>query len=108
MDISDLVSPVSSSDWDEVELGILESVLNGNLDFLGNFNTESDVSVSVSYSDDGLESCSLTGSGLLLDRHDLHNFVTEFLDKVINNLILLDWERVSVDLFQRLDMSGLH
>lgn len=108
MYISDLVSPVSSSDWDKVELGILKSVLDGNLYLLSDLNTESDVSVSVSDSDDGLESSSLTGSSLLLDRHDFHDFVTEILYEVIDNLVLLNWEGVSVDFFQRFDMSSLH
>lgn len=67
MDVTDLVSPIASSDWDETELGSNEGALDGDLDFLGDFNTEADVTVVVSNSNDGLESCSLTGLGLFLD-----------------------------------------
>jgi len=99
VDISDLVSPISSSDWDNVELGVLKTILNGDLDFLGDFDTDSDVSILVSDSNNGLESGSLTSSSLLLDRHDLHDFVTEILEEVIDDLVFFDWQRVSVDLF---------
>lgn len=106
MDVSDLVSPVSSSDWDNVELGNLQTVLDGNLHFLGNLDSQTDVSVLVSDSDDGLESGSLSSSSLLLDGHDLHDFVTEVLDEVVDDLVLLDWEGVGVDLFEGFDLSG--
>lgn len=106
MDVSDLVSPVSSSDWDDVELGNLQTVLDGNLHFLGNLDSQTDVSVLVSDSDDGLESGSLSSSSLLLDGHDLHDFVTEVLDEVVDDLVLLDWEGVGVDLFEGFDLSG--
>jgi len=67
MDVSDLVSPVSSSDGDEVELGINEGSLDGDLDFLGEFNSETDVSVKISNGNDCLKSSSLSSLGLLLD-----------------------------------------
>lgn len=106
VDISDLVTPVSSSDWDDGELGGLETVLDGNLDFFSALDSESDVSVSISNSNDGLESGSLSGSGLLLDGSNLHYFITEFLNEVVNDLVLLDWEGVDVDFLEGFDLSG--
>lgn len=79
MDVSDSVSPIASSDWDQVQLGINESTLDGNLDFLGDFNTESDVTVLVTDGNNGLESGSLSSLGLFLDGDDLHDLVGEFL-----------------------------
>ena len=78
MDITDFVSPIASSDWDKRKLGSNECSLDGNLDFLGNFNTKTDVTVQISNSNDGLKSGSLTSLCLLLDGHDFHDFIGEF------------------------------
>jgi hypothetical protein len=67
MDVSDSVSPIASSDWDQVQFSINKSTLDGDLDFLGNFNSKSDVSILISNGNDSLESSSLTSLGLLLD-----------------------------------------
>jgi hypothetical protein len=104
MDVTDLVSPISSSDWYEGELGSNESTLDGDLDLLGELDSETDVSVHVTDGNDGLESGSLTGLGLLLDGHDLHDFVGKLSlglgEKFINNLGLLDGDGVSVDFLE--------
>lgn len=105
---TDLVSPVTSSDGNDVLLGDLESFLDGNLDLLGDLNTNSNVTISVSDGDDGLESGSLTGLSLLLDGHDLHDFVRKILKEVLSDLVLLDGERVGEDLLDGLDLSGLY
>ena len=47
MDISDLVTPVTSSDGDESELGSNKGSLNSNLDFLSDLDTETDVTVEI-------------------------------------------------------------
>lgn len=111
MDVSDLVSPIASSDGDEVELGVNEGSLDGELDFLSQLHSEADVAVEVSDGDDGLKSGSLTGLGLLLDGDDLHDFVGELLvldfEEGINDLGLLDGKSVVVDLFKGLDFLGL-
>merc|ERR1719163_1457183 len=109
MDISDSGTPISSSDWDELELGINQSSLNGNLDFLGNLDSNTNESLSVTNSDDSLESGSLTGLGLLLDGEDAHDLIRElsllFLKESISDLMLLDWDGVSVDLLKGSDDS---
>jgi len=117
MDVSDLVTPVTSSDGDESELGGDEGTLNGDLDFLGNLDTETDVTVVITDGNDSLEAGTLSGLGLLLDGDDLHDLILELLfafgslvllgDKGLNDLSLLDWDGVSVDLFEGRDVVVL-
>jgi len=52
MDVTNSGSPIASSDWDEVELGINESTLDGNLDFLGNLDTNTNVTSSITDGND--------------------------------------------------------
>ena len=71
-------------------LGEDDGTSDGGGDFLGALDSESDVSSSVTDSDDGLEAGALTGTGLLLDGLDLQNLVLEGgSDEVINDLELL-------------------
>jgi hypothetical protein len=67
MDVTDLVTPIASSDWDQGELSSNEGTLDGNLDFLSELDTKTDVTILITDGNDGLESGSLTGLGLLLD-----------------------------------------
>lgn len=112
MDVSDLVTPVTSSDGDEVELGINESSLNSKLDFLGELDSETDVSLKVTNGNDGFKSGSLSGLGLLLDGDDLHDLIGKLLvadlEELVNDGAFLDGKSVVVDLFKRLDLSGLY
>jgi hypothetical protein len=38
---------------------------------------------------------------------DLHNLILELWQEEVDNLVLLDWERVKVDLLHGLDLSSL-
>ena len=109
MDTTNLGSPVTSSDWDDVALGIEEGSLDGNLDFLGTLDTDTNVSLSISASDDSLESSSLTSLGLLLDGHNAHDFVGELVldvgEESVNDWCFLDWDGVGVDFFEGLDLA---
>jgi len=67
MDTTNLGTPITSSDWDDVALGSHQSTLNGNLDFLSGLDSNTNVTLSVTTSNDSLESGSLTGLGLLLN-----------------------------------------
>jgi hypothetical protein len=110
MDVTDLVSPISSSDWDELELGNNQGALDGNLDFLGDLHSETNVTILVSDGNDSLEAGSLTGLGLLLDGDDLHDLVREWVgvvEEVVDDLVLLDWDGGSVDLLKGLDVTSL-
>jgi len=101
VDFADLVTPVASSDWNEGKLGDDEGTLDGNLDLLGELYAKTDVAGVVTDDNDGLETGTLTGLGLLLDGNDLHDLVTELfvgiLHEFINDGCLLDGDGVSVD-----------
>jgi len=100
VDCSDFVTPISSSNWDDVQLGLDDSSSDGSGNFLSALDSQSNVSVVVSNNNEGLESGSLTGLGLFLDWHDLHDFIGDFSSqKVINDLIFLDGESEQVDFF---------
>jgi len=97
---TDFVTPVTSSDWNNTEFSLDDGSSDGGGNFLSAFNSKTNVSISVSDDDVGLESGSLTGTGLLLDRGNLHNFILQFGAKEpINDLVFLDWERKEVDFF---------
>jgi hypothetical protein len=117
MDVSDLVSPIASSDGNEGEFGGNEGTLDGNLHFFGDLDTETDVTVVISNGNEGLEASSLSGLGLLLDGDNFHDFVGKFNlsslvglllgDEFFDNLGFLDWDSVSVDFFERLNVVVL-
>lgn len=106
---TELVAPVASSDGDDGQLRLDGGALDGVGDFLGALDAETDVTVHIADDDEGFEAGSLTGSGLLLDRHDLDVLVAELLlrDEVVDDLVLLDGEREEEDLLERLDQSSL-
>lgn len=111
VDTTDSRTPISSSNWDKVDLSIEKSTLDGNLDFLSDLNTNTNVTLSITSGDDSLESSSLTGLGLLLDGENAHNLIRELMldvrDKSVNDWGLLDWDGMSVNFLEGLDVSGL-
>jgi len=105
---TDLVTPESSPDGNDGELGEGDGTTDGSGHLLAALNAKTNVSVVVTNSDESLESGSLTGSGLLLNRHDLQNLILEGGTKeVIDDLELFDGQREEVDLLKRLDLSVL-
>lgn len=110
MDTTDSRTPISSSDWDKMDLSIKECTLNGNLDFLSDLDTDTNVTLSITSSNNGLESSSLTSLGLLLDGENAHDLIGELVfdvrDESIDNWCLLDWDGVGVNFFKRLDVTG--
>ena len=71
MRLTEVGTPVSSSDGHNAELGDDDSGTDGSGDFLRSLDAETDVSLGVSNDDDSLEAGTLTGTGLLLDWLDL-------------------------------------
>jgi hypothetical protein len=112
VDTTDLGAPVATTDRDDLHLGVDEGALDGNLDFLADLDTETDVTLAVTASDDSLEAGTLTGLGLLLDGEDAHDLVGELsagvLDEALDNLAFLDGDGVSVNLLKRLDETVLY
>lgn len=72
-----VVTPVSATDGDNAELGNDDGGTDGGSDFLGGLDTETDVALGVTNDDDGLETGTLTGTGLLLNGLDL--FVWQYV-----------------------------
>merc|ERR1719495_2997704 len=105
---TDLVSPETTSDWNNGKLGQDNSSSDGSCHLLGALDTKSNMSVVVSNGNESLESCSLTGSGLLLDRHDLEYLILKcWSNEFVNDLMLFDGERVKIDLLKALDLLFL-
>ena len=96
MRLTEVGAPVASSDGDDTELGNDDGGADGGRDFLGGLDAETDVSLGVTDDDDGLEAGALTGTGLLLDGLDLHDLVLELGEEEVDDLVLLDGERVEV------------
>jgi len=81
--LSEVGTPVTTTDWHNRELGDDDGGADGSCDFLGGLDSETDVTSRVTDDNNGLETCALTGTGLLLDGLDL--FVGEDV------LVLLCW-----------------
>lgn len=64
-------TPVTTSDGDDAQLGDNDSGADGSGNFLGSLDTKTNMALGVTNDDNGLESGSLTGTGLLLDGLDL-------------------------------------
>merc|ERR1719446_671780 len=105
---TNLVTPEAPPDGDDGELGEDDGATNGSGHLLGALHTETNMTVVVSNSDESLESCPLTGPGLLLDGHDLENLILESgTNEHVDNLVLFDGQRVQVDLLEGLNLAIL-
>jgi len=71
MGLSKRGAPVSTADGKDGQLGDDDGSTDGSRNFLGGLNAEADVTLGVTNNDDGLETGTLTGTGLLLDGLDL-------------------------------------
>jgi hypothetical protein len=100
-------TPVTTTDGDDGKLGEDNSTTDSGSNFLGALDTQTDMTVFVTNDNESLETSTLTSSGLLLNRHDLHDFILKLGKEVINDLILLDGKREKIDFFNRLDLVSL-
>lgn len=105
---TDLVTPISLSDGDEVKLGHGDSSLDGALHFLVAFPSEADVVLLITDNSVSFEAGALTGLGLLLHGLDLHDFFLEVTsEEGINDLLLLDGDGEAEDVDDVVDELGL-
>lgn len=103
-----MVTPVSPPDGDDRQLGNNDGTPDGGGDLLGALDSETDVTVKVTDSNESLESGSLTGRSLLLDGSDRHDLVLQTGEELVDDLVLLDGEGEEVDLLHRLDLAVVH
>jgi len=108
---TDSGTPIASSDWDELHLGVNEGTFNGDLNLLGDLDTNTAVTLSVTGGDNSLESSSLSGLGLLLNGKDAHDLVGESGLLVGNESVddwgFLDWDGVGIDFLELGDGAHL-
>lgn len=71
MGLSERRTPVPTTDGKDGELGNDDGSTDSGRDFLGCLDTETDVTLGITNDDNGLETGTLTGTGLLLDGFDL-------------------------------------
>lgn len=105
-------SPVSTANGNKRNLRNGDGSTNSGRDLLGALDSKTDMSVVVSDSNKGLEAGALSGAGLLLNGHDLHDLVLESSvlsggEEVVDDLFLLDGDGVEEDFLHVLDLSGL-
>merc|ERR1712241_912610 len=105
---TNLVTPEATSDWHNGKFGEDDGTSDGSGHLFAALHTKSHVSVVVSDSHEGLKSGSLTGSSLLLDRHDLQHLILQILQEVINDLKLFDGQREQINILKRLDLTLLY
>lgn len=108
MGLTEVGTPVTTADGNDGKLGKVDSAADGGGDFLRALDTETDVTVEVTDGNERLEAGALTSTGLLLDRHDLHDLILELGEEEVDDLVLLDREREEVDLLHGLDLAILH
>ena len=102
-------TPVTTTNGDQVHLGVDDTTTDGTSNFLGSLKAKTDVAVAITDSDVAFEASALTSGGLLLDRHDLHDLILEGrANKVVHNLVLLDGKREQEDLLDGSDLALLH
>jgi len=123
-------TPVTSPDWQNTEFRNDDGGTDSSRDLLRSLDTKTNMTLRVSDNDDSLKSSSLTGTSLLLDWLDLnwtniswvhsresfsmhrgtlylHDLIFQFWEKEVNNLVLLDGQRVKVDFLHALYLSCL-
>merc|ERR1719474_2552477 len=106
--LADLVTPESPPNWQDGQLGEDDGSTDSSGHLLGALDSQTNVSVVVTNGHEGLEPGPLTGTGLLLDGHDLQNLILKLGAKErVDNLGLFDREREEIDLFQGPDLLVL-
>jgi hypothetical protein len=101
-------TPVATANGDDRELGKDDGTTDGSCNFLCTLDTETDMAIKVTDGNEGLETRALTGTGLLLNGHDLHDLIFELREEEVDDLVLLDGEREKVDFLHGLDLSIFH
>jgi len=106
--LADLVTPETPPDGEDRELGQDDGATDSSCHLLGALDTKTNVTIVITDGDEGLKPGTLTGTSLLLDGHDLQNFVLQLWSQErVDNLGLFDGKREEVDLLQSPDLLVL-
>lgn len=109
MGLTDLVTPVASTHRNNGQFGQDDGTTDSSGDFLAALDAQTDVAIAVTDGDEGLETGTLTGTGLLLDGHNLQDLILQRAgQEEIDDLELFDGQRVQVDLLQGADLAITH
>ena len=103
---ADFVTPIASSNRNHGEFGKNNGTTNGCCYFFWAFNTEANVTFTVTDNNDSLETGTLTGTGLFLNGHDFQNFVFQIGQKSIDDISLLE-RSVSCEILLRRGVERL-
>eukprot|EP01083_Nonionella_stella_P053282 140985_1 len=103
-----LTSPVSTTYRGYIELGGGDGSTDSSGYLRGTLDSKTNVSVTISKGNESLETGTLSGRRLLLNRHDLHNLIVQLLlEEVVDNLGLLDGNGEEEDLLEGCNLSFL-
>merc|ERR1719253_2024363 len=107
--MADLVAPVSTTNGDKLHLRRDDAAADGRGHLLGALGAQADVAGAVADQDVADEAVALTGGSHLLHGVDLHHLILEHtgLEELVNDLVLLDRERVEVDVLNSRDLAVL-
>jgi hypothetical protein len=100
-------TPVTSPHGNDGKFGEDDGASNGSRNFFSALNTQSNMSVRVTDSNEGLEAGTLTGTSLLLHRHDLHDLILELGQEEVDDLVFLDGKGEEINFFHRFDFTVL-
>uniref|UniRef100_A0A1L8EB86 Uncharacterized protein n=1 Tax=Haematobia irritans TaxID=7368 RepID=A0A1L8EB86_HAEIR len=106
MGFTDFVTPVTTTHRHYRQFSQDDGTTDSGGNFLAALDTQANVTVVVTDGNESLETGTLTGTGLFLDRHDFQNLITQSgAQEEINDFELFNGQRVQVDFFQRVDFA---
>lgn len=106
---SNFIPPVAQADWNDGELGQSDGSTDRCGHLLRALHSKTHMATVVTHRHKGLEPRPLTGTGLLLHRHDLEDLILQsWPDEMVNDLGFLYRQREEIDVLQTLDFAILH
>lgn len=90
MGLTDLVTPVATTNWNDRQLSKDDSPTDGCSHFFGAFDAKTHMPIAVANGNKGFKTCTLSCPGLFLYRHDFQYLIFQGRSKKeINDLMLL-------------------
>lgn len=89
MGLTQVGTPVTTTNGDDAQLGDDDGGTDSGGNLLGGLDTQTDVALGVTNDDNGLETGTLTGTGLLLDGLDLYGGKRADVSKQIHKSLMV-------------------